>query len=137
MIVDSDVSDHSIDEELIPKLRESMRDHKKQKELKNIATNGNTKLIAIATDTIWGYIIIQAGKRRPVRISAMVVLGLGRNVFSSNKAMQSGVNTVLETANPHLQFDSNPSLPLTQHQDDRGVCSYDVFLSTLSSTTDT
>ena len=109
---------------------------KKLKEPKTIMTNGK-KVFATATGTIWGYIIDQDGKRVPVRISAMFVPGLGRNVFLSIKAMQSGVSTTLETGNPHLQFDSNTSLPLTQHPEDKGVCSYDVFLRTLGDTADT
>ena len=48
-IVDSGDSDQLIDEELIPKLRESMRDYKKLKEPKTIATNGNKKVFATAT----------------------------------------------------------------------------------------
>ena len=58
---------------------------KKLKEPKTIITNENKKVLATATGTIWGYIIDQAGKRVPVRVSAMFVPGLGRNVFSSMK----------------------------------------------------
>ena len=136
MLVDSGASDHLIDEELIPRLRKSMRDYKKVNDPKTIMTNGNKKLFAAATGTIWGYIIDQAGKRVRVRISVMFVPGLGRNVFSSIKAMQSGVSTILETGNPLLQFDSSTSLPLTQHPEDKGVCSYNVFPCTLGDTAD-
>ena len=135
MRVDSGASDHLIDEELIPRLQKSMRDCKKLKDPKTIMTNGK-KVFATATGTIWGYIIDQAGERVPVPISAMFVPGLGRNVFSI-KAMQSGVSTILETGNPHLQFDSSTSLPLTQNPEDKGACSYDVFLRTLGDTADT
>ena len=107
MIVDSGASDHVIDEELIPKTRESMEDYKNLKEPKIIATNANNKVFATATGTVWGYIIDLAGKRVPARISAMFVPGLGRNVFSSIKKMQSGVSTILETRKPQLQFDSS------------------------------
>ena len=69
-------------------------------------------------------------------MSAMFVPGLARNVFSSIKAMQSEVSTILETGNAHLQFDSSTSLPITQHPEDKGVCSYDVFLRTLGDTAD-
>ena len=99
MLVDSGASDPLIDEELIPRLRNSMRDYKKLKDPKTIMTNGK-KVCATATGTIWGYIIDQAGKRVPGRISAMFVPGLGRNVFSFIKAMQSGVSTILEIGNP-------------------------------------
>ena len=87
MLVDSRASDHLIDEELIPRPRKSMRDCKKLKDPKTIMTNGNKKVFATATCTIWGYIIGQAGKRVLVRFSVMFVPGLGRYVFSSIKAM--------------------------------------------------
>ena len=134
MIVDSGASDHLIDEDLIPRLRKSMRDYKKLKEPKTIMTNRNKKVFATATGTIWGYIIDQTGKRVPLCISAMFVPGLGRNVFSSIKAMQSGVSTILETGNPQLHSDSNTSHPHIQHPEGKGVCSYDVFLRTLGCT---
>ena len=137
MIVDSGAPDHLINEELIPRLRKSMKGYKKLKEPKTIMTNGNKTVFATATGTIWGYVIDQTGKNVPLRISAMSVPGLGRNVFFSIKAMQSGISTILETGNPDLQFDSSTSLPLTQHPEDKGVCFYDVFLRTLGGTADT
>ena len=80
MLVDSGASDHLRDEELIPRLRKSVRDYKKLmrdyknlKDSKTFMTNGNKKVFATATGTIWGYIIDQAGKRVPVRISATFV----------------------------------------------------------------
>ena len=136
MLVDSGAPDHLIDEELIPMLRKSMKDYKKLNDPKTIMTNGK-KAFATATGTIWGYIIDQAGKRVPLRISAMFVPGLGRNVFSAIKAMESGVSTIVETGNPHLQFDSSTLLPLTQQSEDKGICSYDVFLRTLGDQADT
>ena len=136
MIVDNGASDHLIDEELIPRLRRSMKDYKKQKDPKTIMTNGK-KVFATETGTIWGYIIDQAGKRVPIRISPMFVPELGRNVFSSIKAMQSGVSIIIETGNPHLQFGSRTSLPLAQHPENKSICSYDVFLCILDDTADT
>ena len=102
MLVDNGASDHLIDEELIPRLRKSMRDYKKLMDPKTIMTNGNKKVFAPATGTIWGYIIDQAGKRVPVCISATFVPGLGRHVFSSIKAMQSGASTNPRDGKPPL-----------------------------------
>ena len=120
IIVDSGASDHWIDAELIPRLRNSMKDCSKLKESKTIVAAGKKKVFATATGTILGYIADQAGQLVPVHISAMFVRGLGRDLFPV-KAMQSEVITILETGSPELQFDSGTSLPLTQHSEYRGL----------------
>ena len=51
MNVDVGALDHLIDEELIPRLRKSMRGYKKLKEPRTIMTNGK-KVLATATGTI-------------------------------------------------------------------------------------
>ena len=80
MIVDSGASDHLVDDELITRLRDSMNDYNKLKEPKIIVTAGNK-----ATGTLWGHMIDQTGQRVPVRISAMIVPGLGRNLSPPSK----------------------------------------------------
>ena len=133
MTVGSGASSHLIYEELIPRLRKSIRDYKMLKETKAIMTNGNKKVFATARGNICGYIIDQAGKSVPARISAMFVPGLGRNILLLHQC-----NVIrgkhLEAGNPHLQFKCSSSLPLTQRPEDKGVCSYDVFLRTLGGT---
>lgn len=119
VIVDSDTSDHLVDEELIPRLQDSTRDYKKLEEPKTIVTARNGNVFATATGSIWGYIIDQAGQRVPVRIFATIVPGLGRNLFSSNKAMNSRVSTTLEVGNSHLHFNGNTWLPLTHYPEDK------------------
>ena len=117
MIVDSGELDYLTGGELIPKLRNSMRDYKEMKEMMTIVAWGNENVFATATGTTWGYIVDQGGQRVHVRISAMFVPGLGSNLFSSVKAMRSEVSAILETGNPHMQFDSHILLPLNQHRD--------------------
>lgn len=46
MIVDCGTSDNLVDNELIPRLRNSMRDYKKMKEPKIIVTAGNERVFA-------------------------------------------------------------------------------------------
>ena len=122
MIVNSGgASDHFVDDELIPRLRDSMKDYEKLKEPKIIVTAGNKEIFATATDTIWGHIIDQAGQRVPGRISAMIVPGFGRNLFASVKAMNSGLRTILKTGNPHIHFNRSTSPPLNHHPETR-VC---------------
>ena len=108
-----------------------MNEYKKLKESKIIVTAGSKEVFATATCTILGYIFDQAGQRVPVSISAMMATGLGRNLFSSVKAMNSGVSTILKTGNPHIQFNSDTSLPLNQHPEDKGLCSYKVLFRAL------
>ena len=45
--------------------------------------------------------------------------------------MNSGVITMLKTGNPHIQFNSNASLPLNQRPEDKGLCSYEVLFRAL------
>ena len=45
--------------------------------------------------------------------------------------MNSGVSTILKTGKPHIQFNSNTSLPLNQHPENKGLCSYEVLLRAL------
>ena len=121
--MNSGASDHLLDDELIARLRDRMRDYKKLMEARIIVTAGN-KVLATATDTLWAFITDQAGQRGPVRISAMVVPGLGRNVFSSDKSMNSGENTAIKMGRPHVQFNGSASIPLNQHPEGKGLCSY-------------
>ena len=121
--MDGSASDHLLDDELIARLRDRMRDYKKLMEARIIVTDGN-KVLATATDTIWGSITDQAGQRRPVRVSAMRVPGLGRGVFSSDKSMNSGESTVVKMGRPYVQVNGSASIPLNQHPEGEDLCSY-------------
>ena len=68
MIVDSGASDHLVDDDLIPRLRNSMKNYKKLKEPKIIVTTGNKEVFATATGTIWGYITCPAGELSLIHI---------------------------------------------------------------------
>ena len=98
--MDSGASDDLIDKELIPRLRKRMRDCKKLKEPTTIATNGSKVYSQQQQAPSGDTSSIRLASVFPVRISAMFVPGLGRNVFSSIKVTQSGVSTILETGNP-------------------------------------
>ena len=100
-------------------------------------TNGIRKVFATAAGSIWEYIIDQAAQRVPVRMSAMFVPELGRNVSSFVKALQSEIILILETATLHLQLDNNTPLPLSQHPEDKSVCSGEGCIRTLGGTADT
>ena len=122
MIVGSGASDHLVNGDLIPRLRDNMREHKTLMEPKVVVTAGNKEVLATATHTIWEFMIDQAGQRVPVCISAMTLPGFEGNAFSS------GESTILKTGNPHVQFNGSISPPLKQHPEDNGLCSYEVLV---------
>ena len=119
MIVGRVASDHLVNGDLIPRMRDNMREYKK---LKVVVTAGNKDVSETATAIIWGCIIDQAGQRVPVCISAMILPGLGSKVFSS------GERTILNTGNPHVQFNRSISPPMNPHLEDNGLCSYEVLV---------
>ena len=135
MLVDSGASDHFVDEELVPGLRQRMRGLKILDEPKPIETAGNKKCFATAQGNICGHIINPSGKPIPVRIFASLVPEMGRHLFSSVTAMKSGVTTILRAGNPQLQFNKDTSLPLNQHGEHAGVCSFDLSLPTVDGKT--
>ena len=92
------------------------------------------KVFVAATGTMCGHIINQSAQPIPVCISVMIVPGMGCHLFSV-RAMRSGVRTILETGNPHLQFDSTTSLFLNQDQKDAGISPFDVSLRALDGVT--
>ena len=88
MLVDSGASDHFVDEDLVPGLRQRIRGLGILEEPKPIETAGNKKVFVTATGTICGHIINPSGKPLPVRIFVYLVPGMGRHLFSSVTAMK-------------------------------------------------
>ena len=115
------------------RLQRRMAEYQKLDQPKLILTGGNKTVFATATGEICGH-INRSGQPIPVRIFVMVVPGMGRHLFSA-RAMKSGVNTILETGNSHLQFDRKTSLLLNQHEEDAGLCSFDVSLRAMDGVT--
>ena len=111
-----------------------MAEHQKLDQPKPIVTAGNKTVFATATRKICRHITNQSGQPIPVRIFVMLVPGKGRHLFSA-RAMQSAVNTILETGNPHLLFGSKTSLLLNQNEEDAGMCSFDVSLRAMDGLT--
>lgn len=130
MNIDSGASDDLVSDKPILRLRDRVRDYSKLTERKTIVTAGNMQVFATATGTKWGYILDQAKRRVPSRISVVIVPGLGRNLFSV-KAMNLGESIILETGNSRLQLNRNASLLMNQHPEDKGLSSYEVFIHAL------
>lgn len=125
MLVDSGASDHFVDDELIPGLRQSMTGYQTLDQPKPIEIAGNIKMFATPSGKMCRHIINPSAQPLPLRISVMIVPGMERHLFSA-RAMRSGVSAILETGNPNLQFDGVTSFHLNQHQKDVGMCSFGV-----------
>ena len=135
MLVDGGASDHFVDDELVPGLRQCMTEYEKLDQPKPIETAGNKKVFTTATGTIRGHIINHSGQPIPVRIFVLIIPGMGCHLFSSARAMKSGVSTILETGNPRLQLDTTTSLLSNLHQRDAGMRSLEVSLRALDGVT--
>lgn len=109
----------------------------KLEEPKIIVTAGNENVFATTTGPGWTYIIDQTGQRVPVWVSDMVVPALERNLFSCVKALHSGLSTISEPGNSHLQFNGDTSLPLNQRPEYKGLWPYRAILRARGSTIET
>ena len=135
MLVDIGASDHVVDSKLtqviarrhdrVPKPRptEARCDHRQQDCVRD--SNGkNLRIHHQPTKTAYPCTHRRNGGCRD-----------GSPPFFSARAIKSGVNTILETGNPHLQFDRKTSLLLNQHKEDAGMCSFDVSLRAMDGVT--
>ena len=122
LLVDSGASESFLDDELIPGLKERMREFKEILTPKEITTARKHTIYKVGTDTISFTIRDSHGAQLPVNLRALVVPGLGRNIFALTAELKNGVRFVLEAGNPHLTFGSI-IIPLKQDPRDQGMCS--------------
>ena len=82
LLVDSGVSESFLDGELIPGLKERMREFKELSTPKEITTAGKHTVYGVGTSIISFTICDSHGAQIPVNFRALVVPGLGRNIFA-------------------------------------------------------
>ena len=126
LLVDSGASESFLDDELIPGLKERMRESKKRSTPKEITTAGKHTIYGVGTGIISFTIRDSHGARLPVNLRALVVPGLGRNIFAPIAELKNGVKFVLEVGNPYLTIEGI-IIPLKQDPRDHGMCSLDIM----------
>ena len=96
LLVDSGASESFLDDELIPDLKTWMREFKTRSTPREITAAGKHTLHGIGTDIISFTIRDNHGTQLPVNMRALVVPGLGRNIFAPTAELRNGVRFVLE-----------------------------------------
>ena len=124
LLVDSGASESFLDDELIPDLKTWMREFKTLSTPREITTAGKHTLHGIGTGIISFTIRDNHGTELPVNMRALVVPGLGRNIFAPTAELRNGVRFVLEKK-PYLTI-RGTVIPLKQDPRDQGMCSLDI-----------
>ena len=127
LLVDNGTSGSFVDDELIPGLKERMREFKELSTPKEITTAGKHTIYRVGTGIIPFTIRNSHGSQLPVNLRALVVPGLGRNIFTPTAELKNGVIFVLEVGNPHLTF-GGIIISLKQDSRDQEMCSFDIMV---------
>ena len=101
-----------------------MREFKTLSTPREITTAGKHTLHGIGTGIISFTICDNHGTQLPVNMRALLVPGLGRNVFAPTAELRNGVRFVLEKK-PYLTI-RGTVIPLKQDPRDQGMCSLDI-----------
>ena len=131
LLVDSGASESFLDDELIPDLKTRMREFKTLSTPREITTAGKHTLHGIGSGIISFTIRDNHGTQLPVNMRALVVPGLGRNIFAPAAELRNGVRFVLEKKT-YLTI-RGTVIPLNQDPRDQGVCSLDIMFQRDSS----
>ena len=124
LLADSGASESFLDDELIPDLKTRMREFKTLSTPREITTAGKHTLHGIGTGIISFTIRDNHGTQLPVNMRALVVPGLGRNIFAPTAELRNGVRFVLEKK-PYLTI-RGTVIPLKQDPRHQGMCSLDI-----------
>ena len=100
MLVDRGAAHDFVDPLLTPWLQESMTDYSVLSVPHTIVTAGQHVLQGVATDTVRVTISDDGSLERVVSFHAVVVPGMGANLFSVTEAMRKGVATIFIRKNP-------------------------------------
>ena len=101
-----------------------MREFKELSTPKEITTSGKHTIYGVVTGIISFTIRDSHGAQLPLNLRALVVPGLGRNIFALTAELKNGVRFVLKVGNPHL---TGIIIPLKQDPRDQEMCSLDIM----------
>lgn len=133
MLLDSGSTDNFVDPKLTPGLRDSVRDYRPLDVPHQVQGVGDHVVLGVATCVVVGTVLDDRGEKRQVSFPAVVVPGLGSNLFSVCTAMQKGLAVVFHPAKPRLEnMDGTLILPMDMVGVDEAtrkiLCTFDVEL---------
>ena len=130
-MVDSGATHNFVDPFLTPRLKEFLSDYRVLNVPQNIVGIGEHVLNGVATGIVQGTVTIDGGHKRQFSFDALVVPGMGSNLFSVTTAMQKGIATLFHPDKPRLEYD-DVVLPMNVLGIDeamgRLLCSFDLEL---------
>ena len=91
LLVDSGASESFLDDELIPGLKERVREFKDLSTLKEVTTAGKRAIYGVGTGIISFTIHGSHGAQLPVNLRTLAVPDLGRNIFAPTAELKNGV----------------------------------------------
>ena len=115
MLADRGASEHFLDDDLVPRMKNQMKDYTSLNVRETIVATGNRTLHGTATGTLHGTIVDQISKTRRVWFLSLIVSGLGHRVYSSSVTVQKRVTTILEEGKPHRRK-NGAVVPLTRRR---------------------
>lgn len=101
-LVDSGTKEHFFDDELIPGLKDRIRDQILLDVAEMIETAGYRDLVGNETSTPYGVIFDNTGRNHISRLPGLVGSGLGCHTFSSTVTMGWGLTMIFETGKKHI-----------------------------------
>lgn len=99
MLVDSGASEHFIDSDLIPDVRECLTSCTVLDPPMVITTAGLHSIHGFATGTLPCAVVDTNGQEHEISVSVTLVPGLGRHLFSPTAAQKHGIHTVFGSEN--------------------------------------
>ena len=112
MLVDSGATHNFVEPLLTPRLQDIMSDYCVLDVPYTIVAAGQHVLEGVATGTVQGTVIDDDGLERFFFFQAVVMPGMGANLFSFTEAMWKGLSTIVHPRKPRMEFD-DIVLPMT------------------------
>ena len=130
-MVESRATHNVVDPFLTSRLKEFMSDYRVLNVPQNIVDIGEHVLKGVATGIVRGTVTDDGGHERQFSFDAVVVPGMGSNLFSVTTAMQKRIATLFHPDKPRLEYDDvvHPMSVLgTDEATGRLLCSFDLEL---------
>lgn len=133
LLIDSGATEHYLDSYLVPGLLD-MSDFRALLVPKSIVAAGGHVLRGTHSGVLPVSVADDKGKFHRIKLTCILVPGLGRHIFSTMEASRRGVTTTIE-AGCHRLVKGDITLPLQQLDQDMGLCSITVHIVNTSALT--